>query len=124
MARYAGDVYLVGGAVRDLARGEAPSELDLLVEEDPAGLAALLAGDSPDAMRAHPRFGTATVTRDGFAYDVAQARTETYERPGALPSVSPADVATDLRRRDFTVNAIALGLGRTERGGWWPPRVR
>ncbi len=110
------DVYLVGGAVRDLARGEAPGELDLLVLQDPAALAMALAGDGPHTLRSHPRFGTATVIRDGFAYDVARARTETYDRPGALPSVAPADVATDLRRRDFTVNAIALALKQT-RGG-------
>ena len=116
LSGYGGDVYLVGGAVRDLARGESPREIDLLVEEDPATLAGLLAGGNAHAVRAHPRFGTATVTGDGFAYDLAQARTETYDRPGALPSVSPADAETDLRRRDFTVNAIALGLTGTASG--------
>lgn len=110
------DVYLVGGAVRDLARGDAPAELDLLVLQDPAPLAVALAGDGPRTVRSHPRFGTATVTRDGFAYDVARARAETYDRPGALPSIAPADVATDLRRRDFTVNAIALALSGPRRG--------
>lgn len=110
------EVFLVGGAVRDLARGGAPSELDLLVSEDPAWLAEALAGAGRHAMRAHQRFGTATVTRDGLAYDVARARTETYDRPGVLPCVAPADVATDLRRRDFTVNAIALALSGPRRG--------
>jgi tRNA nucleotidyltransferase (CCA-adding enzyme) len=107
---YDGDVYLVGGAVRDLARGEMPRELDLLVEGDPVSLAAVLSGAGPDTVRAHPRFATASVISDGFAFDVARARTESYDRPGALPSVAPADAATDLRRRDFTVNAIALAL--------------
>jgi len=116
LAREERDVYLVGGAVRDLARGEAPGELDLLVEHDPARLATALAGERPHALRSHPRFGTATVIRDGLAYDVARARTETYGRPGALPSVAPTDVATDLQRRDFTVNAIALALSGPRRG--------
>ncbi|MDQ6728882.1 MAG: hypothetical protein M3022_00895, partial [Actinomycetota bacterium] len=110
------EVYLVGGAVRDLARGAAPRELDLLVPDEPAWLTEALAAAGPHTVRAHPRFGTATVTREGFGYDVARARTETYERPGALPSVSPADVASDLRRRDFTVNAIALALAQPRRG--------
>jgi tRNA nucleotidyltransferase (CCA-adding enzyme) len=116
LAGYEGDVYLVGGAVRDLARGEVPRELDLLVEADPACLAGALAEAGPEAVRAHPRFGTATVTAGGFDYDVVRARTEHYDRPGALPSVSPADAETDLQRRDFTVNAIALALTGTRSG--------
>ena len=134
LAGCGGAVYLVGGAVRDLACGEVPRELDLLVEDDPASLAKALAGAgpepgaapepgalpepgaAPEAVRAHPRFGTATVSAGGFTYDVARARTEHYERPGALPSVSPADAETDLRRRDFTINAIALALSPSRIG--------
>ena len=113
---YDGAVYLVGGAVRDLARGETPRELDLLVEGDPVALATALPGAGPDTLRAHPRFGTATVNSDGLAFDIARARTESYARPGALPSVAPADAATDLQRRDFTVNAIALALTGAHHG--------
>ncbi len=45
---------------------------------------------------------------DGAPVDVARARTETYPQPGALPEVSPATLAEDLVRRDFTVNALAV----------------
>ena len=100
-------VHVVGGAVRDLLLGGTPSDLDLVVEGDAAAVAAALDGQQ----RAHDRFGTCTVLLDGFTYDLASARTETYERPGALPDVTgPATLDEDLRRRDFTVNAIALGL--------------
>jgi tRNA nucleotidyltransferase (CCA-adding enzyme) len=50
------------------------------------------------------------VTLDGFTYDIARTRRETYAEPGALPDVEPAPLAEDLLRRDFTVNAIALAL--------------
>jgi tRNA nucleotidyltransferase (CCA-adding enzyme) len=107
------DVHLVGGAVRDLVLGHEPRELDLVVENELEPVVLALDGEE----RQFARFGTATIRRDGFVYDVARARSETYEHPGALPTVAPADLATDLRRRDFTVNAIALGVYGVARGG-------
>lgn len=105
-------VYLVGGGVRDLLLGGAPLDLDLVVAGDPAPVAARLG----PPVRAHDRFDTCTVLLDGFRYDLARARQETYGRPGALPTVAPAGIEEDLRRRDFTVNAVALGLGGGDRG--------
>ncbi|HVR05719.1 MAG TPA: hypothetical protein VMS02_06730, partial [Solirubrobacteraceae bacterium] len=104
--------YLVGGAVRDLLLGQAPRELDVVVEGDAAALAAALG-----AAVEHPRFGTALVELPGGArIDVARARRERYAAPGALPDVEPASLAEDLLRRDFTVNAIALALAGKRRG--------
>ena len=104
------DVYVVGGAVRDLLLGGAPEDLDLVVEGDAIVLARRLAEGLGGELREHERFGTATVVAGGHAYDLAGARAETYARPGALPDVRPGTLEEDLRRRDFTVNAIALGL--------------
>jgi tRNA nucleotidyltransferase (CCA-adding enzyme) len=106
------EVHLVGGAVRDLLMGGEPLDLDLVVEGDAAALAQRLGGE----VRFHDRFGTSTVTLDGFQYDIARARRETYARPGALPDVIPATLAEDLLRRDFTVNAAAIALAG-ERAG-------
>ena len=92
--------------MRDLLLGGTPFDLDLVVEGDAAALATSLGGDA----RIHDRFGTSTVTLDGFTYDIARTRRETYAQPGALPDVEPASLAEDLKRRDFTVNAIALAL--------------
>jgi tRNA nucleotidyltransferase (CCA-adding enzyme) len=99
-------VHLVGGAVRDLLLERAPRELDLLVDGDPAPIAARLGG----AWRTHERFGTSTVTLHGHRYDIARARRETYDHPGALPTVFDATAGEDLLRRDFTVNAMAIAL--------------
>jgi tRNA nucleotidyltransferase (CCA-adding enzyme) len=107
------DVHVVGGAVRDLLLGGAPLDVDLVVEGDAAAVAARVAKALGGVVTEHDRFGTATVLAGGHAYDLARARTETYARPGALPDVSFGSLADDLRRRDFTVNAIAVGLDGT-----------
>ena len=112
LAAYTPDdgVLVVGGAVRDALLGRAPREVDLVVVGD---LDAALARLTPRAtdVRVHERFGSATVLlADGCRLDLVQARAERYQRPGALPEVRPATLEEDLRRRDVTVNAMALGL--------------
>ncbi len=105
-------VYLVGGAVRDLVLGRGRADIDLAVEGDPAALAAAL-GAEP--LVSHPRFGTMKVDWNGEELDLAAARRESYERPGALPTVElGAPIRTDLARRDFTVNAMAIPLADPE----------
>jgi tRNA nucleotidyltransferase (CCA-adding enzyme) len=98
--------YLVGGAVRDLLLGRTPHELDVAVEGDVNALAAALGA----SLMSHERFGTATVRDGDCRWDLAAARAEDYAHPGALPDVRPAGIEEDLRRRDVTVNAIALDL--------------
>lgn len=99
-------VWLVGGSVRDLLLGAEPRELDVALEADVSGLVSRLAGDA----LAHERFGTAIVESGGCRYDLARTRTERYPSPGALPEVEPAGIEDDLRRRDVSVNAIAVAL--------------
>ncbi len=103
-------VFLVGGAVRDLLRAETPEDLDLAVEGE---LGPVLARLGEPAAR-HERFGTATVIVGGRRIDLARTRAESYPRPGALPEVRPAGIGEDLRRRDFTVNTLALDLASGE----------
>src|SRR3954468_10096296 len=115
MAGEAG-VYVVGGAVRDKLLGRVPRELDLVVEGDAIAVAKRAAERVGGALTVHERFGTATVRAGDFAFDLASARRERYEHPGALPTVElGASIAEDLERRDFTVNAIAENLHTGER---------
>jgi tRNA nucleotidyltransferase (CCA-adding enzyme) len=103
-------VYLVGGAVRDLLLGRGRADIDLVVEGDPAALAAALGAE---VVESHPRFGTLKVMF-GEELDLAAARRERYPRPGALPEVElGAPIRVDLARRDFTINAMAVPLGGT-----------
>jgi tRNA nucleotidyltransferase (CCA-adding enzyme) len=99
-------VYLVGGAVRDLLLGQPRTDIDVAVEGDVRPIADALGGEVVE----HERFATATVAVDGLLVDLAMARAETYERPGALPAVTPATITDDLARRDFTINAMAVPL--------------
>lgn len=106
------DVYLVGGAVRDLMLETQPRELDLLIESELEPFVARLGA----ASTLHDRFGTAKLELDRFRYDLARTRRESYARPGALPTVVVATLEDDLARRDFTVNAIALAVAGPHRG--------
>lgn len=111
-----GECFLVGGAVRDLLLGASALDIDVAVEGDAEALACHLAARLDGEVRAHSRFGTATVIAAGLHVDVAATRRERYAAPGALPDVEPAELAEDLDRRDFTINALALTLADGEPG--------
>jgi len=113
--------YLVGGAVRDLLRGADAVDLDLAVEGDARSVARALAERLGGVVREHERFGTATVRAPDLSFDLATTRTETYDAPGALPRVTPAPLSDDLRRRDFTINALAVALTGDRLGHLYDP---
>ena len=109
-------VYLVGGPVRDALLGAPVLDLDFSVEGNAVALAKRLSERTGGRVRAHRRFGTATVIVAGTRIDVVTARSEVYPRPGHLPRVTPGSIADDLARRDFSVNAMALRLSPSDSG--------
>ncbi len=117
------ELWAVGGAIRDLAAGIEPAELDLACGGDAAALAAATAallrnggGEAPTAQQ-EPRFATARLELRGQRIDLAALRSERYARPGALPEVrTGVSIEEDLARRDFSANAIALGVTGPRRG--------
>ena len=113
--------YLVGGAVRDLLRGAEAVDLDLAVEVDARSVGRTLADRLGGVVREHERFGTATVRAPDLSFDLATTRTEIYDQPGALPRVAAAPLSEDLRRRDFTVNAMAVALAGDDLGHLYDP---
>ncbi|MFH2204247.1 MAG: hypothetical protein ABIJ96_14100 [Elusimicrobiota bacterium] len=108
-------LYAVGGCVRDGLRGAPVRDIDLVVENDARALARACVRRAGGSCEIFDRFGTVRLLlKGGYRVDIARARTEVYPAPAQLPVVRPASLAEDLRRRDFTVNAMARSL--TERG--------
>jgi tRNA nucleotidyltransferase/poly(A) polymerase len=110
-------VYLVGGGVRDLLSNERPldKDIDFLVEGNALEFAAALGEKIGGQVKTFADFYTAKIVSPAklpsiAEIDLASARTERYEVPGALPKVELADLAHDLKRRDFSINAMALPL--------------
>ena len=112
-------LYLVGGVVRDILLGGAVNDFDLVVEGDAIKLARSLAALHGGRVTAHTKFETAkwflrdklssgAPVHDGL--DFISARSETYKHPAALPTVKLGSIEDDIRRRDFTINALALRL--------------
>jgi tRNA nucleotidyltransferase (CCA-adding enzyme) len=117
-AAHGARAFLAGGVVRDLRRdGDVTArDLDIVIEGDGPAVARALADALGGTLVEHERFLTASVQTAEGRIDVVTARTERYERPGALPCVLPGSIAQDLRRRDFTVNAMAIELASGDFG--------
>jgi len=111
------NVYLTGGAVRDIISGFPIRDLDFTVQGNPLKLqkefekAGAIIGGEEDVTK------TLYLTLPGgVRAEISSARIERYEKTGKPPVVSPATIIEDLRRRDFTVNAMALSLNPGSRG--------
>jgi tRNA nucleotidyltransferase (CCA-adding enzyme) len=103
-------VYLVGGIVRDLLLGEGSLDIDLVVEGDAVALARQSIDKKSGKITVYHCFNTAKLLWHKWSIDFASARSESYARPGALPTVKPGKLSDDLLRRDFTINAMAVEL--------------
>ncbi len=103
-------IYVVGGFVRDILLGKWSMDVDVVIEGDGVSFSNEFALNKGVECRVHPEFKTATLFFDGISIDVATARTEYYEMPGALPKVEVSNLRKDLYRRDFTINAMAVSI--------------
>lgn len=110
------NLYLVGGVVRDLLLGRTNLDLDLVADGDAVSLAFRLAEITQAKVTVHSRFKTANLKWDDRSVDLTTARSETYSRPGALPAVTPGSLDSDLFRRDFTINTMAVELAPSRWG--------
>jgi tRNA nucleotidyltransferase (CCA-adding enzyme) len=131
------NLYLVGGAVRDLTYGQQViHDLDFAVEGDPQKILRQLDSPRPpkahsgelaapvselpplevESTRYHARLNAFELTLKGTRAEIAECRTETYAKLGRRPDIAPATIFEDLKRRDFSVNALAISLHPNSRG--------
>ncbi len=111
------NIYLTGGTIRDIISGFPIRDLDITVQGNALKLqkeleraGALVEGADDDTRTLYVVFPGNVRGEIGMAYSAA------YEKPGKPPRIAPATITEDLRRRDFTVNAMALSLNPGSRG--------
>ncbi|MCL6545685.1 MAG: hypothetical protein K6T61_10685 [Bryobacteraceae bacterium] len=112
------NLFLTGGAIRDMLAGHRIRDLDFTVEGDALAVARALLSDKAVKSLAQDsvRQAAELLFPGQVRASVSMARREEYARPGAQPRVTPATIHEDLRGRDFTFNAIALSLNRASLG--------
>jgi tRNA nucleotidyltransferase (CCA-adding enzyme) len=126
--------YVVGGVPRDLVLNRPTSDLDIVVEGDAISIARAMAEKYGGRVTAHSRFltakwhfagGSSVNARSGgvprgasksTSIDLISARIETYLHPAELPRVRLGSIVDDLRRRDFTINTLAVRVDEAHFG--------
>ena len=111
------EVYVVGGYVRDALMQRSLTDIDLMVVGDGIAFARELASALKGGkIVPFEQFGTAQIPLNNSIVEVASARSEAYSSDSRKPQVEDADLETDLSRRDFTINAMAVSLNKTDFG--------
>ena len=112
------NLFLTGGAMRDMLGGFPIRDLDFSVEGNPLKMAKTLSS----------KYGAKIVSTDdvrktlelefpsGVTAELSMCRNEKFAKSGVKPQVTPATIHEDLRCRDFTINSIALSLNKASRG--------
>jgi tRNA nucleotidyltransferase (CCA-adding enzyme) len=111
------NVYLTGGTVRDLVTGASLRDLDFTVEGNPAKIARELEKGGAKTLVEDDKFRHIELLFSGEVEgSISAARDDHYIRPGTRPEVRWSTIMEDLRRRDFSLNAVAISLNPASRG--------
>jgi tRNA nucleotidyltransferase/poly(A) polymerase len=111
------NIYLTGGAVRDLISGMLIRDLDFTVEGNPSRLAAELEKGGAKIIQENEKLRQVELIFSGDVDgSISAARDEIYARPGTKPEIRWSTIMEDLHRRDFSINAIAISLNPASRG--------
>lgn len=111
------ELYMVGGSVRDAFLDVATNDLDFATDARPDEIAGLLEDWADTVFRVGEAFGTIGAVRDGVVYEITTFRSDVYREDSRKPKVEFSDdIETDLSRRDFTVNAMAIRIPGGEGG--------
>ena len=110
-------VFVVGGYVRDFIIGISDKDIDLMILGDGIKFAEIVANKYNKSLDAvYKNFETALLNIEDHQIEFASARKESYERGSRKPHVESADLNEDLSRRDFTINAMAIGINKDDFG--------
>ena len=111
------EIYVVGGFVRDLLLKHEVEDIDVVVEGDAIDFAfAFKKTHGGSKVVSYGRFGTAMLNYKNLKLEFATAREEYYDPDSRKPHVSITNIQTDLSRRDFTINAMAVSLNEESWG--------
>ena len=118
LARTAGlNVYLTGGAVRDILTGFPIRDLDFTLQGNPLKLQKELEKSGAVIHGSDDHTNTLYLNLPGnVRAEISMARSEQHVKTGKPPVIAPATIIEDLRRRDFTINAMALSLNEGSKG--------
>jgi tRNA nucleotidyltransferase (CCA-adding enzyme) len=118
IARRAGlNLYLTGGTIRDLITGFPIHDIDLSIQGNPLKLQKELEKASISVQGVDEDLRVLQLLMPGnVRAELNMTRAEVYDKPGKAPAITSATINEDLRRRDFTVNAMALSLNPGSRG--------
>lgn len=118
MAKLQINVFLTGGALRDMLAGLPVRDLNFTLEGSPLKLVRALEKDAGvrvlNSDETRKRYEIAFP--NGVRAEVSMARIEKFAKPGGVPKVVPATIHEDLRERDFTINCLAISLAKGSRG--------
>lgn len=105
------EIYLVGGSLRDALLGRVPSDLDFATNARPEQIKDVVKGWADATYGIGEQFGTIGVRKGDLVHEITTFRDEIYRDDSRKPEVTYSDdIETDLSRRDFTINAMALRL--------------
>ena len=105
------ELFLVGGSVRDMMLGRSGGDLDFATSAHPEQTTRVLQGWAERRYLVGVKFGTVGALKDGQLVEITTFRHEVYAEEHRKPAVTFGDdIGTDLSRRDFTINAMAVGL--------------
>ena len=102
-------IYLVGGYVRDLLLGKESRDIDFVIIGDAISFVqSFKTSNRTHDLVIYPKFGTCMLQVDEYKLEFVSARSEWYDENSRKPHVQIADLYSDLSRRDFTINTMAL----------------
>src|SRR5258706_7909122 len=110
-------LYLVGGALRDMIYGYPVRDLDFAVEGPAQKVIPSLLKPDVQVLQMNEKLRSADLLfPNDVTVEIAACRAERRNRPGQAPVIDFAGIYEDLRRRDFSMNAIGLSLNPNSRG--------